>query len=398
MQAGARVKVLYRISGTAAQGGVDAVAARAEGVALEQSVELPRAAVPAAVAARGIVGQVESIAATDSGLYEAWISYPIGNAGDSFAQLLNVLFGNTSLQADVTLADMELPPVLLNAFPGPHFGISGLRAMLDVAQGPLTCTALKPLGLDAAALAALCTRFARAGIHVIKDDHSIADQHYAPFGERVRLCAQAAAHVADETGRPVLYVPHVSGAPATLHTQAAQARDAGLRMVMVAPMLVGLPAFAELVTAFPDLAFLGHPAWGGAWRIAPELLFGMLFRLAGADAVIFVNHGGRFGYTPQQCRTLAHALRTPWGGVAPAFPTPSGGMTVERVPELLHFYGPETLLLISGDLFGGQSAESGDRLDSRSRAFVQAARADAELAGDYSEPQTLPSIKGAGTP
>ena len=145
----------------------------------------------------------------------------------------------------------------------------------------------------------------------------------------------------------------------TLHRQTALARDAGLRMVMVAPMLVGLPAFAELVATFPDMAFLGHPALGGAWRIAPELLFGKLFRLAGADAVIFVNHGGRFGYTPAQCRSLADNLRNPWGGLAPAFPVPSGGMTVERVPEIVRFYGPDTLLLVSGDLFGGQSADAG---------------------------------------
>lgn len=393
-----RVRVLYRFSGAAAQGGRDAVAARAEGVALEQSVELPRAAVPPAVAARGIVGQIESLDEVGPGLFAAWISYPVGNAGGSPAQLLNVLFGNTSLQADVTLADMELPPALLAAFAGPHFGMRGLRAILDVVQGPLTCTALKPLGLDAAELAALCTRFARAGIHVIKDDHTIADQHYAPFAERVRQCAQAAAHVADETGRPVLYVPHVSGAPATLHVQAAQARDAGLRAVMVAPMLVGLPAFAELVAAYPDLAFLGHPALGGAWRIAPELLFGKLFRLAGADAVIFVNYGGRFGYTPAACRALADALRSPWGGLAPAFPVPSGGMTVERVPELLRFYGPDTLLLISGDLFDGRPAENGDWLDARSRAFVRAARPRAESPANDPGPQMLASLQGGGNP
>ncbi len=368
-----RLRVLYRLTGSAAQGGAPAVAARAEGIALEQSVELPRAAVPAVVAAQGTVGEVESLVEAGEGVHEAWIRYPVENTGDSFAQLLNVLFGNTSLQQDITLADVDLPPAMLAQFAGPHLGIAGLRKLLAAPQGALTCTALKPLGLEAAALAALCSRFARAGIRVIKDDHSIANQRYAPFAQRVPLCVAAAARVADETGRAVLYTPHVSGAPAVLHAQTALARAAGVRMVMIAPMLVGLPAFAEVVAAFPDMAFLAHPALGGAWRIAPELLFGKLFRLAGADAVIFVNYGGRFGYTPAQCRALAQNLRSPWGNLAPALPVPSGGMTVERVPDLLDFYGPDTLLLVSGDLFGGRPAESGTTLDARSRAFVQAA-------------------------
>ncbi len=393
----ARLRVLYRFTGAAAQGGLDAVAARAEGVALEQSVELPRGAVPASVADAEIVGRVESLEERGDGAYAAWISYPIANVGGSFAQLLNVLFGNTSFHPDVTLADMEAPPALLAGFHGPHFGISGVRKLLGGAKGPLTCTALKPLGLDAKAFAGLFTRFARAGIQVIKDDHSIANQEYAPFAERVRACAQAAAQAAEERSCPVLYVPHVSGAPATLHAQTRCARDAGLRMVMVAPMLVGLPAFVELVANFPDMAFMGHAALGGAWRIAPELLFGKLFRLAGADAVIFVNYGGRFGYSPMQCQALANNLRSTWYSQAAAFPVPSGGMTVERVPELVRFYGPDTLLLISGDLFGGQSSDKGILLDERSRAFVHAAAVSAHVSTEISavtEAEVLAPVPG----
>ncbi|MGO8778380.1 MAG: ribulose 1,5-bisphosphate carboxylase, partial [Rhodomicrobium sp.] len=31
-------------------------------------------------------------------------------------------------------------------------------------------------------------------------------------------------------------------------------------------------------------------------------------------------------------------------------PCPAGGMTLDRVPELLDFYGPDTMLLIGGSL------------------------------------------------
>jgi ribulose-bisphosphate carboxylase large chain len=34
----------------------------------------------------------------------------------------------------------------------------------------------------------------------------------------------------------------------------------------------------------------------------------------------------------------------------PALPVPAGGMTLERTGEILDFYGPDTMLLIGGNL------------------------------------------------
>ncbi len=84
-------------------------------------------------------------------------------------------------------------------------------------------------------------------------------------------------------------------------------------MVLVAPMLVGLPAFRDLVDEFPEFVYLAHPSFGGAARIAPALLFGKIFRLLGADAPIFVNYGGRFAYPPAECAALAAAARATLG-------------------------------------------------------------------------------------
>ena len=59
---------------------------------------------------------------------------------------------------------------------------------------------------------------------------------------------------------------------------------------MLAPMVAGFATMQALVAEFPDMAFFAHPSLGGAARIAPPLLIGMLFRLIGADAVIFPNY------------------------------------------------------------------------------------------------------------
>src|SRR6185436_3236832 len=137
------------------------------------------------------------------------------------------------------------------------------------------------------------------------------------------------------------YLPSLSGDLDTLRRQVAAARDVGIDAVMCAPMIVGLANFHRLVTDNPDIAFMAHPSLGGAGRIAPPLLIGKLFRLLGADAVIFPNHGGRFGYSPETCRGIADAARSDWHGLRTGMPVPAGGMTRERVPEMLDFYGPD---------------------------------------------------------
>jgi ribulose-bisphosphate carboxylase large chain len=149
-------------------------------------------------------------------------------------------------------------------------------------------------------------------------------------------------------------VPSLSGNLDQLRRQIDTAREAGIDTVLVAPMIVGLPAFHALAREHPGTAFMAHPAMAGAARIAPPLLLGKLFRLLGADATIFPNHGGRFGYSADTCRELADAARAPWEGLRASVPVPAGGMTPERVPEMLDFYGPEVMLLIGGGLLAAR--------------------------------------------
>jgi ribulose-bisphosphate carboxylase large chain len=214
---------------------------------------------------------------------------------------------------------------------------------------------------------------ALAGVDVIKDDHGLADQAYAPFAERVAACQRAVERAARVTGRATVYAPSLVGAPKALARQCAVVRDEGVGMVLLAPALIGLPVFRELVEDALAVPVLAHPAFGGATRIAPPLLIGRLFRLLGADAVIYPNYGGRFSYSKQACAAIADAARAPWNGVRAAVPVPAGGMTVERVPELLGFYGTDVMLLIGGSLL-----LAGDRLLDRTRAFVAAAGACGE--------------------
>ena len=348
------------------QSDATAIAARALAIAVEQSVEMPIAAIDDATVLTEIVGQVDGIEDLGDGRFAVRIRLAAATTGFEAGQLLNMLFGNTSIHSDIALVDVELPPELAAAFGGPHHGIQGLRRRVGAMDRALTCSALKPQGLPAEALAVVAGKLALGGIDFIKDDHGLADQAYAPFAARVAACAAAVAAANAATGGTTRYAPSLSGNLDSLRRQARIARDHGVDTLLAAPMILGLPAFATLVADFPDMAFLTHPAMAGATAIRPPLLLGRLFRLFGADATVFPHQGGRFGYSAATCRDLAEAARGEWMGLEPCLPVPAGGMTAERVGEMLDFYGRDVMLLVGGSLLA-----AGSRLTEETAAFVQ---------------------------
>ncbi len=340
-----RISAVYRVRSSA-----DSIDARARTIATEQSVEMPLEAIDDPVVLAEIVGRVEAIEDRGGGLFDVTIGLVAETVGGDAGQLFNMLFGNTSLQADVALVGADIPARVAAWFGGPKHGISGLRARAEAGRRALTCSALKPQGLSSAALAVLAGRLAAGGLDFIKDDHGLADQEYAPFARRVPACAASVRRATESTGRPTHYVPSLSGSLVDMRAQMAVAREAGLDTVMLAPLVAGPANFQALVRENPDFAFLAHPSLGGAARIAPELLIGTLLPLLGADAVIFPHHGGRFGYSEATCRRLAESARHPAHGQAPSLPVPAGGISLDRVPEILDFYGPDAMLLVGGSL------------------------------------------------
>jgi ribulose-bisphosphate carboxylase large chain len=336
---------------------------RARAIAVEQSVEMPVSAIADDFVRSQIVGRVEAITEKDQ-FFEVRISLSAETVGDDPGQLINMLFGNTSLHEDVVLSDVALPKGLIENFGGPRHGLHELRRRVGAPARALTCSPLKPQGLPPAQLGELAKDFARAGIDYIKDDHGLADQAYSPFARRLEAVTLALGSVQRQS-RATRYVPSLSGDLDTMRAQIAMAKDAGVDTVMVAPMIAGLANFHRLVRENPTVAFAAHPTMAGAARISPPLLLGKLFRTLGADAVIFPNYGGRFGYSPDTCRALAHAALDRREGLRPAVPVPAGGMTTDRVVEMLDFYGADVMLLIGGALL-----EAREHLREATSAFV----------------------------
>jgi ribulose 1,5-bisphosphate carboxylase large subunit-like protein len=120
-------------------------------------------------------------------------------------------------------------------------------------------------------------------------------------------------------------------------------------------MLLG-PDSVRAAAARGEVAILGHPSFTGALLqrrlgIAPEVLFGILFRVIGSDGVIYPNAGGRFPNSLATCQAINRRLRAPLGSMRPAFPVAGGGVDADRVPYWVKQYGNDTMFLVGSSLY-----------------------------------------------
>ena len=365
----------------------------------EQTVELPEQLVPReSWIGRNVVGQInaleeeravsEGVKGAKSGgavgkdtkktLFVAKVTYRIETSGNELPQLINVIFGNTSIKENVMVIDIEFGKNVESTFRGPRFGVRGLRQLLNVKYGPLLCTALKPMGTSSDKLAEMAFAFALGGIDIIKDDHGLANQAYAPFEERVTKCAQAVRRANDITGRNCLYAPCLN-APAHLVLKRAEfAKRAGCGAVLMLPGITGLDACRALAEDDNfNLPIIAHPALSGAMLgggsknevrgFSHGVLLGLLHRLAGCDATIFPNFGGRFGFSKDECKDIQKACTSILGSKPAIFPSPGGGMTLERIKSMRQFYGGQDVLL----LIGGSLYSHSNDLTANARHFLQ---------------------------
>ena len=337
--------------------------AQARDIAREQTVEVPENTAPDVES--WLVGRIESLEPDGSGRWRVVIAYdPVIVDGDVTA-LFNLLFGNISMKPPVRLIDLTFPESMLRSLLGPRFGIAGIRDLCAAPVRPLVCTATKPLGLDARALAELCYRFARAGADIVKDDHNLADQPSAPFRERVERCQEAVERANQETGGRSLYFPNVTGSL----TGFADRLDVTVRLGCRGVLVNLLPQGVDAARAIGErgLVVLSHPTMSGAFfgtdhGVAADVLYGVLYRVIGSDGVVYTNVGGRFSYfTLELCQAINRRLRAPLGSTRPAFPVPGGGVDAARIAHWIDQYGNDTMFLIGSSLLRAPDLEVATR-------------------------------------
>ncbi len=288
------------------------------------------------------------------------ISYPARNFTNDIPSLLTGVFGKLSMDGKIKLVDIQFPESFTAPFPGPKFGIEGVRERLGVYDRPLCMSIFKScLGMPFDDLKTQFRAQALGGLDLVKDDEIFFADEQAPFIERIQAFGQIAREVEQETGKPVLYAANLTGPTHELIDKAKRAVEAGAQCLLFNVLSYGFDVLHRLVQdSEVNVPIMAHPALAGAlypspdYGIATPLLLGKLMRLAGADLVLFPSPYGNVALDKAEALTLASHLTEADSKLKRSFPVPSAGIHPGLVGQLFADFGIDQVVNAGGGIHG----------------------------------------------
>jgi 2,3-diketo-5-methylthiopentyl-1-phosphate enolase len=324
------------------------------------------------------------------------LAFPVHNFGPNLPLLLTTAYGECASSGQLKLLDLHLPGPLTRQFPGPRFGLDGIRQLVGAEHRPLVLTMLKPaLGLSPKESAEVFYQAAIGGTDAVKDDELLVSHPWSHFLDRVREHERAALAVFEKTGHRALYFVNVTDRPDRLLDNARRAVDAGASGIMVDYLTVGISALSMLAEdPAIKVPILGHLAFAGAMYASPwsgvssHLVLGKLPRLAGVDMVVYPSPYGTLHYARSKHLRLAQSMTDSFHGLRQAVPAPGGGLHVGMVPLLAEDLGVDYAFGAGGAVHGHpMGAAAGARAIRQAidaviggRTMADAARSEPELA------------------
>ncbi|MDF2961270.1 MAG: 2,3-diketo-5-methylthiopentyl-phosphate enolase [Paenibacillus sp.] len=306
------------------------------------------------------------------------IAYPDANFSRDIPALLVTVFGKLSMDGRIKLIDLSFSQDFISAFPGPKFGIQGVRSLLGVHDRPLLMSIFKSvIGHDLSTLREQFYLQAAGGVDLIKDDEILFENPLTPVERRVEACMQAAAQAKRETGQELLYAVNLTGPTFGLIEQARKAIACGANALLFNVLAYGFDVLSEL-SRNPDInvPIMAHPALAGAFYpstyhgISANVLLGKLMRLAGADLVLFPSPYGSVVMPRQENMAIKEVLLTGQASsyiykgedaatnqaaalpLKSSFPVPSAGIHPGLVPLILKDFGQQTVVNAGGGIHG----------------------------------------------
>jgi 2,3-diketo-5-methylthiopentyl-1-phosphate enolase len=304
------------------------------------------------------------------------IAFPEANFGAQFPMLFTTLLGNdVSTSTQLKLVDLTLTESFARGFPGPRFGIAGLRQRLGVPHRPLLLNMIKPCtGFNPEQGAAFFAEAARSGVDIIKDDELLGNPGFNPLHRRVEAYLRAAGQVYAETGHQAIYCANITDRPERILDNAHRAQELGAGMVMLNTISIGLGVLQALAEDSQfDLPILSHFAGSGSLTESPytgissPLLLGKLVRLAGADVGMFSSIYSTYPLLRDKYLRTAQMQRMPLYNIKPTLPVVGGGIHPASAARIIQDLGNDLMLAVGGAIQGhpGGTAAGG-------RAMLQA--------------------------
>ncbi|MDD5111157.1 MAG: type III ribulose-bisphosphate carboxylase [Candidatus Altiarchaeota archaeon] len=300
---------------------------------------------------------------SSSGLVK--IAYPLelfepGNIPQLLSSVAGNIFGMKHVE-NLRLEDITLPEKYVKSFPGPLFGVGGIRRMLEIPLRPIVGTIVKPkVGLSPTAWRDAAREALAGGCDFVKDDENLTSQDFCPFDERAKLALGMIHSLEGSTARRFGYGCNISGSVETMVKRAEYIKRNGGRYMMIDVVTVGFAGLQYMRNLNTGLAIHAHRAMHAAITRNKKhgismIVLAKLCRLAGVDQLHIGTAVGKMeGPAEEVAQIKDEMLDTSgkWRGLKTVFPVCSGGLHQGLIPDLMKLMGNDIIIQAGGGVYG----------------------------------------------
>jgi len=304
------------------------------------------------------------------------VAYPIqlfepGNMPGLLSGIAGNIFG-MKLVKNLRLLDIHFPEKLVKSFPGPMYGIPGIRKILRVKKRPLVGTIVKPkLGLHPRQHAEVAYKAWIGGCDIVKDDENLTSQSFNTFEKRTLLTIKAKQLAEKITGEKKIYMPNITAELQEMLDRAEFVKRLGNEYVMVDVCTLGWSALQTLRNFNKHLRLVLHAHRAGHAAFTRDkkhgismLVVAKLCRLIGLDQLHIGTIVGKMEGPKEEVIDIdqeiekelikkdspGHILEQKWYGLKPMFAVSSGGLHPGHVPALIKYLGKNVILQFGGGI------------------------------------------------
>jgi len=302
------------------------------------------------------------------------IAYPLDlfevrNMPAILASVAGNIFGMKSVE-NLRLLDMRFPADLIKEYPGPKYGVEGIREMTGVKDRPFLGTIIKPkIGLPAKMHAEVAYEAWIGGLDIVKDDENLASQNFNRFEDRLSLTLEKKDLAEEETGERKIYLVNITAPYPEMLRRAELVEDMGNEYVMIDVVIAGFSALQGYREEDFPMAIHAHRAMHAAITRNPEhgitmLALAKVYRLLGVDNLHIGTAVGKMEGTAEEVQSISQEIQLmhvpsgefrfeqKWMDIKPVLSVASGGLHPGHIPEVVDILGKDIVIQAGGGVHG----------------------------------------------
>lgn len=291
------------------------------------------------------------------------IAYPLelfepGNIPQLLSSIAGNIFGLLEVSA-LRILDIDFPEIFIKSFPGPFWGIEGIRKITGISNRPLIGSIIKPkLGLSHIEHMNAALDVFEAGVDLVKDDENLTSQSYNSFYNRVdEGTNQMKRSGFLGKGSEKIYAYNITASYEEMLKRAEYVVAKGGNCLMIDILTSGFAAVCGIRNKNFGKIIHAHRAMHAAFTRSKQygismLVIAKLARLSGVDSLHTGTIVGKMEGGKEEVLAIDNFLRGEWYGLKTVLPTASGGLHPGHIPDLYRLLGKDVLCNFGGGIHG----------------------------------------------